>query len=216
MITQEVLMKVTKYPQSCLLIEHNGKRLLIDPGSLVPQRYKAADILPVDGILITHEHIDHADPEFIKSLVNEHSIPIVGNKSTSNTLSSLITIVVEDGEEIDVAGFTVKAFELPHCRLVNGNPGPQNTGYIIDKTFFHPGDGIEIDNLNIDTAAVPIAGPDISPHDVYQFIKDLGCRTVIPIHYDYFPGDSHFIATIMNGNSSLKVIVLENGESAVI
>ena len=35
-------MKITKYPQSCLLIEHNDKRLIIDPGSLVSQRYKAA------------------------------------------------------------------------------------------------------------------------------------------------------------------------------
>ena len=74
---------------------------------------------------------------------------------------------------------------------------------------------MEVSNLNVDRA-VPIAGPDISPHDVYQFIKNLGCRTVIPIHYDYFPGDPHFIATIMDGNSSLKVIVLENGESAEV
>jgi len=209
-------MKVTKYPQSCLLIEHNDKRLLIDPGSLVPQRYKADDILPIDGILITHEHVDHADPEFIKTLVNGQSMPIVGNQSTANTLGELITLIMKDGDALDIAGFSVRAFELPHCKLVNGSSGPQNTGFIIDKTFFHPGDGVEVSNLNVDTAAVPIAGPDISPHDVYQFIKNLGCRTVIPIHYDYFPVDPHFIATIMDGNSSLKVIVLENGESAEV
>lgn len=27
-------MKITKYPQSCLLVETNDKKLLIDPGSL--------------------------------------------------------------------------------------------------------------------------------------------------------------------------------------
>ncbi len=209
-------MKITKYPQSCLLIEQNGKRVLIDPGSLVPQLYKATDLLPIDGILITHEHVDHADPEFIKSLINDTSIPVVGNQSTAKLLGSLITLVIENGNELELAGFTVKAFELPHCKLVNGSLGPQNTGYIINKTFFHPGDGIEVKDLTVDSTAVPIAGPDISPHDVFQFVKELGCHTAIPIHYDYFPGDPLFIATLLNGNTTLKVIVLDNGESTEI
>jgi L-ascorbate metabolism protein UlaG (beta-lactamase superfamily) len=208
-------MKVTKYPQSCLLLEHNNKRLLIDPGSLVPKRFKVSDLLPIDGILITHEHVDHADPDFIRSLLSGQTTPIIGNKSTADTLGSLIAQVVQDGEKFEVAGFAVKAFELPHCRLVNGSPGPQNTGYIINNTFFHPGDGIEVKNLNIDSAAVPIAGPDISPYDVFQFVKNLGCHTVIPIHYDYFPGDPQFMATILN-NNLVKVIALENGESVEV
>jgi L-ascorbate metabolism protein UlaG (beta-lactamase superfamily) len=76
--------------------------------------------------------------------------------------------------------------------MVDGSDGPQNTGFIINSTFFHPGDGVSIKSLTIDSAAVPIAGPDVSPHDVYQFIADLNCNTVIPIHYDYFPGDAQF------------------------
>jgi L-ascorbate metabolism protein UlaG (beta-lactamase superfamily) len=209
-------MKITKYPQSCLVIEHNNKRLIIDPGSLVSQRYKAADMLPLDGILITHEHVDHADPEFIKSLVNGENIPVVGNQSTANLLGNLVSLVIKNGDELDVAGFAIKAFELPHCNMVDGSPGPQNTGFIVNKTFFHPGDGVEINNLKIKASAVPIAGPDISPHDVYKFVMDLGCQTVIPIHFDYFPGDPHFIATILSGNASIKVVVLENGETVEV
>jgi L-ascorbate metabolism protein UlaG (beta-lactamase superfamily) len=208
-------MKVTKYPQSCLVVENNGHRILIDPGSLVPQHYKVADLMPIEGILLTHEHFDHADPEFIESL-SGNNIPVIANQSTATLLGGLITKVVNNNEEFEIAGFSVKAFELPHCRMVDGTPGPQNTGYIINKTFFHPGDGIEVSNFKIDSAAVPIAGPDISPHDVYQFIKELGCHTVIPIHYDYFPADPHFTASTLNSISSLKVIVLNNGESAEI
>lgn len=206
-------MKITKYPQSCLVIEHNDKRLIIDPGSLVSQRYKPTDMLPLDGILITHEHVDHADPEFIKTMVSGKNIPIVGNQSTANLLGNLVSLVIKNGDDLDIAGFAIKAFELPHCKMVNGSAGPQNTGFIVNKTFFHPGDGIEINNLKISSSAVPIAGPDISPHDIYQFISDLGCQVVIPIHYDYFPGDPHFIAKILNSSSSIKVVVLENGEA---
>lgn len=49
-------MKITKYPQSCLLVETKGKKILIDPGTL---KYKEEyfDVWNnVDIILITHKH----------------------------------------------------------------------------------------------------------------------------------------------------------------
>lgn len=207
-------MRVTKYPQSCLVIEENGKRIAIDPGSFVSQKYKAEDLLPLDGILITHEHQDHADPEFIKSLVSKNSIPVVGNKSTSAALGDVVTKIIEEGEKFEVAGFKITARELPHVDMVDGSPGPQNTGFVINDVFFHPGDGIAIDNLSVEKVAVPIAGPDISPKDVASFIKQIGCKIVIPIHYDAFPADPHFYARILsNINGEIKVIVLDNGQS---
>ncbi|HUC88076.1 MAG TPA: MBL fold metallo-hydrolase [Candidatus Binatia bacterium] len=207
-------MKVTKYPQSCLLIEKDGKCLLIDPGSLVTPAYQASDLLPIDGILITHEHSDHIDPTLIRSLLESKKVPIIGNASTAKAFDGLITKVIEDGEEFDLAGFHLKARDLPHCAMVTGDPGPQNTGYVIDGTFFDPGDGISIETVKVDSAAVPIAGPDISPRDIYSFINQIGCKTVIPIHYDYFPADPKFYANLLkNMNSPVKVLVLNNGES---
>ncbi len=76
------IMKVTKYPQSCLVIEKDGKRAVIDPGSLVLPKYKASDILPIDLILITHEHQDHADPALIDQLLAAKKVPVVANAST--------------------------------------------------------------------------------------------------------------------------------------
>lgn len=37
-------MKVTKYPQSCLLIEKDGHRIVIDPGNVFTASYKVADL----------------------------------------------------------------------------------------------------------------------------------------------------------------------------
>jgi L-ascorbate metabolism protein UlaG (beta-lactamase superfamily) len=83
-------MKITKYPQSCLLIEQNGKRILIDPGSLVTRKYSAKDLLPIDAILITHEHSDHADPTLINELLDLTKVPVVGNQSTAKELSPIV------------------------------------------------------------------------------------------------------------------------------
>ncbi len=207
-------MKVTKYPQSCLVIEDNSKRLIIDPGSFVSAKYKVTDLLPVDGILITHEHADHADPALLQALVGQAQTPVVSNQGTRDTLGEVVSQVVKDQEEFELAGFKIKARELPHCLMVDGSPGPQNTGFVIDSVFFHPGDGIAIEDLKVDKAAVPIVGPDISPHDVHSFIRQVGCSKVIPIHYDYFPNDPEFMAKMLGGDSGLQFVVLANGESA--
>src|SRR5487761_1121979 len=107
-------MKVTKYPQSCLIIEQNGKRLAIDPGSLVAAKYSAQEWLPLNAVLITHEHGDHADPELIRGLA-AGGVPVVANQSTKNLLGEIVMQAVADGESFDVAGFNVTARELPHC-----------------------------------------------------------------------------------------------------
>lgn len=210
-------MKITKYPQSCLLVEENGSRLLIDPGSLVSKQYAATDLLPVDAILITHEHADHLDSPLLKSLTAQGNVPVIANVSTAKFYAGEITKVVSDKENFEIAGFHVTVRELPHCLMVDGSPGPQNSGYVINDVFFHPGDGINIDDLQVDSAAVPIAGPDVSPKDVYGFIKKIGCKLVIPIHYDYFPNDPHFISQMLrNMNDSIRVVVLDNGQSTDI
>lgn len=206
-------MKITKYPQSCFIIEQVGKRLVIDPGSFVSAKYQAQDLLPVDGILITHEHADHADPNLVRALAGG-KIPVIANQSTANVLPGLVTQVVADGEQFQVAGMSVSARELPHCLLPDGSSGPQNTGYVIDGHFFHPGDGIALDGLTVPTAAIPIAGPDISARDAFAFIKQLGCQTVIPMHYNYFKEDPQLLATMAeNVVPGVQFVVVEDGQS---
>ena len=211
-------MRVTKYPQSCLVIEDHGQKLLIDPGTLVSQAYQADEFSGINSILLTHEHADHVDDRYIKKLILDNkAIEIVGNQSTANLFPGLVTRIVSDGESFDLVGFKLVAHELPHCKMVDGSPGPQNTGYVINSVFFHPGDGIEVENLAVDSAAVPIAGPDISPRDIFGFVKQLGCKTVVPVHYDYFPNDPNFVANFLkNVDANLKVVVLNNGEVADI
>lgn len=207
-------MKVTKYPQSCLIIEEQGKRIVIDPGALVSDKFTAQDLLPLDAILITHEHEDHADPELIRELVKDNDTQVIANQSTKNLLGDLVTKVVSDNEEFEVAGIKIVARELPHSLMVDGSAGPQNTGYVVDEVFFHAGDGIKLDNLQVQAAAIPIAGPDISVRDVFDFIKQLRCTTVVPIHYDYFLENPNLLADI--GQSTLrdvKFVVLDNGQS---
>lgn len=204
-------MKVTKFPQSCLKLEKDGKSLLIDIGIFVTQKFKLDDLQPIDALLITHQHADHLDPEVVKKLA-EAKVPIYANQDVVDKLSDIKVEVLHDGEEITVAGFHVVARELPHCKMVDGSEGPPNTGYVIDGNFFHPGDGTEIENLQVDSLAAPIAGPDVTLLDAVNFARQVGAMNVIPIHYSnpVFYNDPHTLKERFDGSN---VIVLKDGES---
>ena len=125
--------------------------------------------------------------------------------------------MVEDGQEFNVGSLTVKALELPHCLMIDGSEGPQNTGYLINNKLFHPGDGKELQGLHAEVLALPISGPDISLKDASDFVKQLAARTVVPIHYDYIGTNPEvFAAFVGYSHQTFQVKVVRQGQSAEV
>ena len=62
-------MKITKYANSCLLLEIDGTKILTDLGSWNPEVPEVSDL---DAVLITHEHADHFDIEKLKILLSKN------------------------------------------------------------------------------------------------------------------------------------------------
>lgn len=205
-------MKVTRYFQSCLLIEEGGARILIDPST--QEKDRLADFGKLDAVFYTHEHGDHFDANMAQNFVEQGTAPVYANASTAKLINASKT-VVEDGKEYDVNGLKVKAMELPHCLMIDGSTSVQNTGYLVGGKLIHPGDGKELKGLNVDTLALPIAGPDISLHDAYVFAVESSAKQAIPIHYDFLGGNPDFIGGYLN-KKNIKVHGLTIGDSAEI
>lgn len=190
-------MNITKYPQSCFVLEKNGERIIVDPGNFVAEKYKVEDLPEVEGILITHRHADHLYPPLVQELARGGMVPVIANQDVAEFLGDgIVTNIVRDGEELGVAGFTVKAYERAHVLLPDGSEGPQNTGFMIDNTFFHGGDTADVNGINAKVAAIPIAGPDISPRDAFRMAQEVNPEVVIPMHYNYFIADPDFFAEL--------------------
>lgn len=203
-------MKVTRYFQSCLLIEENGVRILIDPSG----QDKETDFGKVDAVFYTHEHGDHFDPEMAKKFVEQGSAPVYANASTAKLIDASKT-EVSNGQEFEINGLRIKAIELPHCLMIDGSTSVQNTGYLVNEKLFHPGDGKELANLTVEVLAVPLNGPDISSKDAFDFGKQVSAKQLIPIHYDFMGGNPKFFAMVADKNG-MGTHVLENGQSAEI
>ena len=212
-------MKVKKYPQSHLVItSDSGKKIIIDPGYLTYKfGFKIEDFKGADGYLITHQHADHLDPETIKEVVGES--PVYGNSDVVGKLAEVGVkgTEIRNGEKFSVDGVEITPIDILHFTKPNVTM-PQNTGFLIDGVFFHPGDGWKLKGAKADKAAIPISGPadgDIGMNQGLELAKSLGAKVVIPIHNDAYPADpADFIP--LAEPAGIKVIPLQNGQETEI
>lgn len=167
----------------------------------------------LDAVLYTHEHGDHFDAEMAQTFVEQGIAPVYANASTAKLIKASKT-VVKDGQEFKINGVKIKIIELPHCLMPDGRAGPQNAGYLVNGKFFHPGDGIELEGLKVDSLALPIIGPDISIKDAFNFAKQLSIKNAVPIHYDFLGLKPEIVKSFAERfNMPFKVHILKNGES---
>ena len=130
-------MKITKYNQSCLLVETNNKRFLIDPW-LMPKDFMPGfegavnsevrqprvdlpifvdKIVDVDAIILTHFHPDHFDEFAVKAL--DKNIPFfVQSETDLNIIKNFgfndIRIIFES--ETDFEGIILYKTQCQHGR----------------------------------------------------------------------------------------------------
>ena len=178
-------MVIKKYLHSCIVLEQNGKRLLIDPGifSFLEEKIKPEDIGPVDTILLTHKHPDHYYPEALKKISALRKTLIITHAEVGELLDQegLEWEEIKIGESKESAGFRITALEAPHGHLPI--PCPHHLAYLVNEKILLPGDSYSVVGLDAcEILTLPIAGPWSRLSDGIDFAKKLRPRIVIPIH----------------------------------
>jgi L-ascorbate metabolism protein UlaG (beta-lactamase superfamily) len=178
-------MKIYKYNHSCLLIEEDGKRLLIDPGkwSFGDNFFKVADVGAVDVILLTHEHADHTNVEALKDFVRLGEVKIITHDNLALRLEEhdLKVDRIAVGKPQEVAGFRIEAYGADHAQLPV--PVPHNLAYVINGRMCHPGDSLRIEGLErIEILALPVGGPWMKINEALQMLSELKPAHSFPIH----------------------------------
>lgn len=182
-------MKITKYPQSCLLIETNNKKILVDAGGLKYKEeyfdiWKQADI-----ILLTHKHGDHVNYDVLKNI----DVPVYSTLEVQNTYPELKINIIKENDTIPLDNINIEVVKAVHGynpNLKNGGEVFENVGYIIDdnKTrLYITSDTICFNNdYKADIVALPVTayGLTMSSYEASLFAKDLGAKLVLPIHMD--------------------------------
>lgn len=211
-------MKITKYPQSAILIEdYKSKRILIDPGSFCyNDDFKPEDWGKIDILLFTHVHGDHFMPEVAEALKEINpNILIASNIEVCDELSKLNIEceILAPEQEIDADGIKIKGVKSIHGDLPNGKPKPDVIGFLIDDKFYHPGDTIYLEEKPYaDVVFVPICGVVVmNVAEAAKFVSEIDPKIAIPIHYDN-PNYPVNVEDFAKATGSMAK-VLQNGES---
>jgi L-ascorbate metabolism protein UlaG (beta-lactamase superfamily) len=185
-------MRVSKYIHSCLLLEENGERLLLDPGTFTLLEKKVTlDVFDgVRSILVTHAHPDHMDPDLIRRIVerNENKASVFANAEIVGKLKEKGVEATEFGSGTRKLGaFEVRATAAPHEAILS-SALPANTAYLVNDRLLHPGDSYAAalrSFRGVPLFALPITAPWTTEVNTAAFADDLAPKRILPIHDGY-------------------------------
>lgn len=217
-------MKITKFPQSCLLIETKGKKILVDPGNL---KYKEEyfDIWNgVDAILITHKHPDHCNTEVLEKL--NKNITIYSTKEVQDTYTNLNISIVKENDVLNLGDISIEVVHAIHGYqplLKGAKEVYENVGYIIDdgkNRLYTTSDTICFKNeYKADILCIPVTGHGLtmSAFEAALYAREVGAVLTIPIHMDNpaFPPDFKYIDEMFN-KYEVEYEILDNDETIEI
>jgi L-ascorbate metabolism protein UlaG (beta-lactamase superfamily) len=181
-VMHNTAMLITKYGHCCLLLETAEKRILVDPGRFSETQNTLTDI---DIILITHEHADHYHSESVTAILrNNPEAIVVTNSSVAKLLEALDveTHVLEGRESADILDVPLKAYDGTHIEIFENFGIVQNTGYLIDNTFFFPGDAYTVPDVPVKVLGLPVAGPWCKASDAIYYCIKVAPSIAIPVH----------------------------------
>lgn len=182
-------MLFTHLEHSCVLVEHNGTRVLFDPGNFSTG---FETLTGLDAILVTHQHPDHADPARLPALVEANPDAVrYADPQTAAQLNARDDAgrwsVIAPGELLTVGAFTVRGTGGRHAVIHPELPVIDNISYVLDVdgrpgAFCHPGDSLYIPFERIDVLALPAAAPWLKISEPIDYLRAVSPRVAFGIH----------------------------------
>ena len=214
---------------ACLLIESDGKRVLIDPfltGN--PMAAAKAEDVEADVILVSHGHEDHLGDTV--AIAKRTGATVVSTYELSNWLKGqgltrLHGMQHGGGCQVDPSIHVKLTIAFHGSTLPGGGYGGNPCGFLLtfadgariydasDTGLF--GDMKLIGEGGLDLAILPIGDYyTMGPDDALRAVKFLQPKAVLPIHYNTFPPiqqDVHAWARRVDEETSAKAFVPEPG-----
>jgi L-ascorbate metabolism protein UlaG (beta-lactamase superfamily) len=179
-------MRISHLGHSCLLVEYDDTRILLDPGTLSDDFDFVED---VDAIVVTHQHPDHLDVDRLPTLLkaNPDARRLVEPSSVGVLAAAGVTAEpFAAGESTALGSVTMAGVGGLHAVIHREIPRIGNTGIVLtaegSPTVFHPGDMIDTAPDGIDLLAVPLAAPWCAFKETAEFVRSVVPAVAVPIH----------------------------------
>ena len=188
-------MKITKYNQSCLLVETNNKRFLIDPGKIGYEESLLNEWTNIDYILVTHRHGDHCNVDAINTIAKRDNAKIYTTQEVADNTGLENPIIVKQDDVIDLGDTRIEVTKAIHGFFTKmkkaGGEIFENVGYIIDdgkKRLYTTSDTINFNNdYKCDILCMPFNGNGLTLGivDGVMFAEDINPELLLPVHMEH-------------------------------
>ena len=130
--------------QSGFLLAWQGRHLLLDPylSDSLTRKYAGTDkphvrmtervVDParlgfVDAVAASHAHTDHLDPDTLRGLPQAELVAPAAHRDLATERSGRAPVGIDDGETVEVAGFTITAVPAAHEEIERDAAGRMPT-----------------------------------------------------------------------------------------
>lgn len=175
-------MRVTHLGHACLLVEVADQRLLIDPGTFSTFE----EVTGLTGILVTHAHPDHRDPNRWEALLTANPEAAVWVEPSVVEAAGERAQALDGQEPVSFGPVQVTAVGERHAHIHDFVPGIGNRGLVLraqgEPTLFHPGDALDAEPGEVDILCVPVNAPWGKIGETIAFVRRIAPGRVVPIH----------------------------------
>jgi len=235
-------MKITWIGQGGYLVEAAGRRLVIDPylsdsvtkkfglHRLAPPVIVIKDLKP-DVIIITHDHLDHFDPDTLQPLMSQSNASLLGPQSVINHglqmgFDEKRMTLVKIGEPVRFDGFIFTPTPAMHSDAFSVGLLLEAGGkriYFSGDTLYNP-ELVEkvcaLTGERLDAAFVCMNGRlnNMNSKEAAKFVARLKPGMAIPMHYGMFAENTADPNEFVDDCHALgmSTLVLETGGSTEI
>lgn len=173
-------MILTKREHACLVIEHDGASLVVDPGSFTVAF--ASENLA--AIVVTHEHADHVTPEHLDRLLAQApaDVQLFAPAGVAAAHPHYAWIIVDAGDVRSAGPFALAFFGGRHATIHRSIPIVDNLGVFVNETLYYPGDSFTVPERPVDVLAVPSSAPWLKIGEVMDYLDAVRPRRSFPTH----------------------------------
>lgn len=173
-------MKLTKYDHACIVLEEQGKKLVIDPGDFTKNFGDLNDII---AVVVTHVHGDHFSPEHLQTIIDANAnVKIFTAGDVQNDWHDPHAQGVTADAEYTVGPFTLFLRPGTHDEIHRSAPRPNNLTVLVNDTFYYPGDSLTLPDRPIAMLAVPACAPWLNVGEAMDFMIAIKPTQCFPTH----------------------------------